>query len=367
MHYTNNQLICCTVGFTNRYWQNTDQSVDTNLVFISDPKEIQGFYYWNIHKISNTITLVRCSDAQVGFLCIYVYSQVPIAFYDICDTNPKLVYDNYLQDIQTKVKYNMFYSEYMEGVIDELISHQHQDCPTWDNPNTVVNFASSVVIPPSSVAPPPLASNLNDLVVTEPDIYNHSKKFGFLAHSEHHFTFIGPDRCPTSLDNLDSYIFAAKIIKETGLPNYRMARFPIQSGLNIEAWRRYLTDYPDKTLIEYLTYGFPLSITNCDSLCNHDISNHYSALQFPVSVDQYLQKETDLGAMLGPFDQVNTPFYHCSPLLTRPKGNNDRRVILNLSCPAGASLNDAVTKHLFDGKFFTLKKIPNCGQHCGCH
>ena len=176
-----------------------------------------------------------------------------------------------------------------------------------------------------------------------------------MAHSEHNFTFIGPDRCPSSLDNLESYTFAAKIIKETGLPNYRMARFPIQCGLNIEAWRRYLTDYPNKRLIEYLTYGFPLSITNSDSLCNHDIANHYSALQFPASVDQYLQKETDLGAMLGPFDQVNTPFYHCSPLLTRPKGNNDRRVILNLSYPAGASLNDAVTKHLFDGQSFTLK------------
>ena len=261
MRYTNNQLICCTVGFTNKYWQNTDQSVDTNLVFISDPKEIQSFYYWNIQKISNTITLARCSDAQVGFLCVYGYSQVPIMFYGSCDTNPKLVYDNYMQDIQTMEKYNMSYPEYMEGVIDELISHQHPDCPTWNNPNTVLNFVSSVVILPSSVAPPPLASHLNDLVVAEPDIHNHSKKFGFLAHSEYHFTFIGPNRCPTSLDNLDSYIFAAKIIKETGLPNYRMARFPVQSGLNIEAWRRYHTDYPDKTLIEYLTYGFQLSIT----------------------------------------------------------------------------------------------------------
>ena len=196
----------------------------------------------------------------------------------------------------------------MEGVIDKLISHQHQDCPTQGNPNTVMNFASSVVIPPSSVASPPLASHLNDLVVAEPDIHNHSKKFGFLTHSEHNFSFTGPDRCPTSLDSLDGYITAAKIIKKTGLPNYRMARFPVQSGLNIEAWRRYLTDYPDKTLIGYLTYGFPLLISNSDSLCNHSVSNHYSALQFPASVDQYLQKETDLGAMLGPFDQIDTPF-----------------------------------------------------------
>ena len=84
-------------------------------------------------------------------------------------------------------------------------------------------------------------------------------------------------------------------------------------------------------------------------------SKHYSALQFPDSNDHYLQNETDLGAMLRPFDQVDTCFYYCSPLLTRPKGNHDRLFILNLSYPAEASLNDAVTKHLFDGQHFTLK------------
>ena len=59
--------------------------------------------------------------------------------------------------------------------------------------------------------------------------------------------------------------------------------------------------------------------------------------------------------MLGPFDHVNALFYHCPPLLTRPIGNNDRHVILNLSYPAGASLNDAITKHLFDDHDFSLK------------
>ena len=41
--------------------------------------------------------------------------------------------------------------------------------------------------------------------------------------------------------------------------------------------------------------------------------------------------------------------------LTRPKNDNNRRVILNLSFHAGASLNNAVTRDLFDGRPFTLK------------
>ena len=47
--------------------------------------------------------------------------------------------------------------------------------------------------------------------------------------------------------------------------------------------------------------------------------------------------------------------FHCSPLLTRPKDNGKRRVILDLSFPKGASVNDAVDSQAFDGTPFTLK------------
>ena len=49
-----------------------------------------------------------------------------------------------------------------------------------------------------------------------------------------------------------------------------------------------------------------------------------------------------------------TPF-PLLPLLSRPKDENKRWVILNLSHPYGASLNDAVTKNEFDGHPFTLR------------
>ena len=69
MHYTHNRLIWHTVGFTNKYWQNIDQSVDTQLVFISDPREVQGFFIIGTYiKLTN----------QVGFLCVYDYYQIPI-------------------------------------------------------------------------------------------------------------------------------------------------------------------------------------------------------------------------------------------------------------------------------------------------
>ena len=59
--------------------------------------------------------------------------------------------------------------------------------------------------------------------------------------------------------------------------------------------------------------------------------------------------------MLGPVPEVPSRHYHCSPILARPKDNNKRRVIVNLSFPAGASVNDQVTRNIFDNRPFTLR------------
>ena len=71
-------------------------------------------------------------------------------------------------------------------------------------------------------------------------------------------------------------------------------------------------------LIEYLKFGFPLSLSDLELLNNTSTSNHHSALQYPAAVDDYLQKEILLGAIIGPVDQVNSDMYHCSPFLSHP-------------------------------------------------
>ena len=54
----------------------------------------------------------------------------------------------------------------------------------------------------------------------------------------------------------------AHMISDTGLPNYRLARVPMASDLNTDAWERHLQGYPDTRLIHYLKFGFPLSPRN---------------------------------------------------------------------------------------------------------
>ena len=116
-----------------------------------------------------------------------------------------------------------------------------------------------------------------------------------------------------------------------------------------------MKDYHNNKLVEYLTFGFPLSLRQVTHLSNTVVNNHYLAKQFPSDAQHYLYKEISLGAILGPFNKVPFKKIHCSPLLTRPKDNGKRRVILDLSFPRGASVNDTVVREIFDGTPFTLK------------
>ena len=100
----------------------------------------------------------------------------------------------------------------------------------------------------------------------------------------------------------------------------------------------------------------PLAITKGEKLCGGEARNHYSALQYPEAVTQYLDKKRALGAILGLVRDKDKHLVHCSPLLTRPKDNNNTcRVILDLYFPPGQSVNDLVDKQRFDGYEFTLK------------
>ena len=79
--------------------------------------------------------------------------------------------------------------------------------------------------------------------------------------------------------------------------------------------------------------------------------NHKGALDFPCAVDSYLSTELVLGSICGPF--ARNPFVApiaLSPLNSVPKPDRDeRRFILDLSWPAGSSVNDGISKGLFWG------------------
>ena len=344
----------CTVNFMNRYYHNTGTNTVTHLVFISNRNNIHKFFNWNTNLVNNAVNITECGDVGVG----YLYSTISIAMfitfyeYENNDLDSKSCHRDYEKDILSRKLGFKSYTEYMQYTIDMIIEQQELTSSiTDDGVETVMNVVCPRVDSRPFVVPRHL-SELSDAVVSDfNDMY---KTKGFLAKTSTEFKLCGPDREPRASYTLEHHIGMAKAIRNTKLPNYKFARFPVPSNLNLDAWRHHLKDYHDQRLLQYLTYGFPLSINNPSDLHNTDIKNHHSAMQFPAAIQQYLDKELQLGAMLGPFSSIDYDEFHCSPLLTRPKDGNKRRVILDLSYPKGVSVNDAVTRDRFDDLEFTL-------------
>ena len=127
------------------------------------------------------------------------------------------------------------------------------------------------------------------------------------------------------------------------------AKRAVPSGLNIDAWKRYLTEYDDRQVIQMLEYGWPINFDRSKPLCS-TLKNHATATQHEQDIDFYIATELSHGALLGPFSGPPTMPTHISPLMTRLKKDSiHRRVIMDLSWPEGASINEGVDGECYLG------------------
>ena len=132
--------------------------------------------------------------------------------------------------------------------------------------------------------------------------------------------------------------------------NYNTTRIRVPSGLNMEAWREWLKGYHDRTLAEFLEFGWPVNFDRRSPLGAMQ-SNHPSAMACEEHIDFYVDTERRFGALLGPFSSPPFRWLHLSPLMTRSKRDTDkRRVIMDLSWPPGQAINDGIqTEWYLDG------------------
>ena len=137
--------------------------------------------------------------------------------------------------------------------------------------------------------------------------------------------------------------------------NYQSSCIPVPSGLNISNWRRYLVNYDLSILCEYLQYGFPLNVDYENFQPITKVTNHASALKNPEAVDKYFADEISYKAIVGPLPESPFKVTHYSPLLTRAKSDGGTRVIVDLSWPLGAGVNQFVPDDVFDFMEFQLK------------
>ena len=73
--------------------------------------------------------------------------------------------------------------------------------------------------------------------------------------------------------------------------------------------------------------------------------NMASAQAHPEVVSKYLSEECAKGRVVGPIEPIYLPQVHTSSFGVIPKGNTGKwRLIVNLSAPEGASVNDGISE-----------------------
>ena len=141
-----------------------------------------------------------------------------------------------------------------------------------------------------------------------------------------------------------------------GRPNFLGPHLSVPTSLNLSLWQSLLTEYSDAVVCDYLEFGWPIGYNYHGILPSSDFCNHKGALNFPSAIDSYLSMELALGSVFGPFARNSfvAPIA-LSPLNSVSKPDSDeRRLILDLSWPAGSSVNDGISKDFFLGESVNL-------------
>ncbi len=139
----------------------------------------------------------------------------------------------------------------------------------------------------------------------------------------------------------------------------------VVSPMNRQTWERELAGHPDAVLVAELLKGieegFRLGYEQGRAPLRAEGKNMPSAMEHGNVVDKYLSAEVEAGrvAVAGSLQQAETWAIHCSPFGVIPKKNRPGkfRLIMNLSAPDGASVNDGICKEMASLSYVTLDRV----------
>lgn len=142
------------------------------------------------------------------------------------------------------------------------------------------------------------------------------------------------------------FVDAHKAVKESGKHNFQGCRIPIPTAIRYDRMEAALgktATSKELRVLSLLRYGMPI-----DCKVNFGIKkqqkNHHSAISHKKAINDYIDKNLKNQAMLGPFEQPPIPDLCFRPLMTVPKEETKRRIIVDFSFPQGKAINDGIPK-----------------------
>ena len=137
----------------------------------------------------------------------------------------------------------------------------------------------------------------------------------------------------------------------------------IVSPIRVDRLELELRGHPDQAKVAYvisgLRNGFHLGFHSSSISLKSATSNMPSAYLQPSIIDSYLQTELHKGRIAGPFPMPPLPNLHTNRFGVIPKKHQPGkwRLILDLSSPVGASVNDGIPKDVFSVQYMSVDDI----------
>lgn len=144
----------------------------------------------------------------------------------------------------------------------------------------------------------------------------------------------------------DEYIKAHLAVVSSGKHNFEGCRIPIPTTIRYDRLRLALGEAASPKqarVLDLLEFGMPIDCSSHFGVTKKQ-KNHHSAVGFKKDIDEYLYKNMQVKAILGPFEYPPIPDLCYSPLMTVPKEETKRRVIVDFSFPPGKAINDGISK-----------------------
>ena len=142
---------------------------------------------------------------------------------------------------------------------------------------------------------------------------------------------------------------------ETACPPVLDLRWPrYHTPIRVDRLLPFLASHPDQAFAAYihvhhgLISGFRIGFSRSATQLQSRSSNHPSALANGNVVQERITAELEAGRLYGPIPNHMVPLVHISPMGLVPKAHqtNKWRLIVDLSCPSGSSINDGISESL---------------------
>ena len=145
------------------------------------------------------------------------------------------------------------------------------------------------------------------------------------------------------------FINAHKLVKESGRYNFECCRIPIPTAIRYDRLKIALGDRAtpkEVRVLSLLQFGMPIGCNSTYGI-KKEQKKHFSAVSFKKEVSDYFKKGVETQALVGPFELSPIPDLCFSPVMTVPKEESKRRVIVDFSFPPGKAINDGIPKSTY--------------------